>query len=353
MRNLCRCCGSNLSRCLPLFRIFFHWRRSCSAATAANRRCRSMPAASSGLRVQSPVSIHAAVSRARLQKRRLSTAVRARASASSRFPRSSCETSAVPGASRSQSATCSSKTSNSRAGPSSPVIHLSSLFKASVCGSANISENSEIAARNRRSATPHLVQGFRVAAEHQGLISNEMMQARPGDDLEGALHVGFGSQRDRHGFNRRGCLGGEKRIAAISLALDCELHRHFVRQHLRQLEKICSLPPLELQLHFTQRGGFLTRFDLPLVNAELDLALAALDLEKLSLNVRFEHGLQSATQLFVQQARERRLTRCVEIGLCRGDVVFPFAASKQSRVSVVFLLDGLHVTAADASHPQR
>src|SRR5262249_3340235 len=42
---------------------------------------------------------------ARSQKRRLSTAVRARASASSRFRRSSRQTSAVPGASRSQSAT--------------------------------------------------------------------------------------------------------------------------------------------------------------------------------------------------------------------------------------------------------
>jgi hypothetical protein len=69
--------------------------------------------------------------------------------------------------------------------------------------------------------------------------------------------------------------------------------------------------------------------------------------------VRFEHGLQSAIQLLVQQRRERRVTRCVEIGLFRGDVMFPFAASKQSRVSIVFLLDGLHVMAADSPHPQR
>jgi hypothetical protein len=32
-------------------------------------------------------------------------------------------------------------------------------------------------------------------------------------------------------------------------------------------------------------------------------------------------------QLLVQQRRERRVTRCVEIGLFRGDVMFPFAAS--------------------------
>ena len=127
----------------------------------------------------------------------------------------------------------------------------------------------------------------------------------------------------------------------------------FRGQHLRQLEKICSLPPLEFQLHFTQRGGFSTRFDLSLVNAELDLALAASELENLSLNVRFEHGLQSVTQLLVQQRCERRVTRRVKIGLFRRGIVFPFAASKQSRVSVVFLLDGLHVTATNSPHPQR
>src|SRR5262249_60818286 len=133
-------------------------------------------------------------------KRRLLPPVRARASASSRFRRTSRDTGAVPGLSRPQTppglATCFSKTSNSRAGPSSPVIHLSSLFKASVCGSANISENSEIAARNRRSATLHMGKAFAAPPALQGLLVTGRMQEHPAEVLHGALH--FESEGNAH-----------------------------------------------------------------------------------------------------------------------------------------------------------
>jgi hypothetical protein len=74
MRNLCRRAGSNLSRLLPVFRIFFQRRCNCSAATAATGVSRSKPAARSGLSAHSPVSIHATVSRARSRKRWLRAA---------------------------------------------------------------------------------------------------------------------------------------------------------------------------------------------------------------------------------------------------------------------------------------
>jgi hypothetical protein len=83
---------------------------------------------------------------------------------------------------------------------------------------------------------------------------------------------------------------------------------------------------LKFQLDFAQRRGFLARFDRSLIDAELNLAVATLDLENLSANARFEDGLEATPQFLVQQGREWRVTRCVQIGLLRIDILFPFLA---------------------------
>jgi hypothetical protein len=179
------------------------------------------------------------------------------------------------------------------------------------------------------------------------------VQTRTSDDPEGGLHVGVWSQPDWGGLDGVGLLGREERIAAIGLALNRQMHRQLMRQRFRQLKQVDRLPLPKFQLNFAQRRGFPARFDLSLVDAELDLALAALEPENLSANARFKHGLETTPQLLVQQGRERSVTRCVEIGLFPMDVVFPFAASEQGHISIVFLLDRLHETAAYPPHPQR
>ena len=58
--------------------------------------------------------------------------------------------------------TCLMKTSSSRAGPSSRVIHFNSLLIMADCGSSSMPPNSDIAARNRRRPIPGLVQALRL-----------------------------------------------------------------------------------------------------------------------------------------------------------------------------------------------
>jgi hypothetical protein len=115
------------------------------------------------------------------------------------------------------------------------MIHLSSAFSASDCGSGSMSENKEIAARNRRSAT-------RIWCRPSGSPFDQLVQACLGDGLEGGLHVGIGRHGDRSGFRRRRLLGGEQCIAPLGLALHRQLYRCFARQRLRQFEQVGGLP---------------------------------------------------------------------------------------------------------------
>ena len=94
----------------------------------------------------------------------------------------------------------------------------------------------------------------------------------------------------------RGLLSSNERVSAISFALNCQLHRHFVRQRLRQLEQDCRFPPLEFKLYFAERGGFPPCFNFSFVDAELNFAFAGLDLKNLTIYARFEDRLEGTTQ---------------------------------------------------------
>src|SRR5262245_57316072 len=110
---------------------------------------------------------------------------------------------------------------------------------------------------------------------------------------------------------------------------------------------------LKFQLDFAERRGLSARFDPSLVDADLDLACATLDLEHPATHARLEHGLKALTQLLVEQRPNRSVAGRVEVRLPRADVFLPFVAGEQGRAVAVFLLDRLHEAAADAPHPQR
>ena len=81
------------------------------------------------------------------------------------------------------------------------------------------------------------------------------------------------------------------RDAALGLALDRKLNRHFLGKHAREFEKLSSFAPLELQFHLAKGRRLATRFDLSLVDGELDLAVSTLDWIDRAAHTRLEYRL--------------------------------------------------------------
>src|SRR5262249_6796349 len=124
---------------------------------------------------------------------------------------------------------------------------------------------------------PHLVQPFGVAAERGGLIGDELAPTHPANGLKCGLAAAVGRERDRCRLYRLGRLAGDERVPALGLARDRKLNRHFLGEHTRELEKLSRFAPLELQFHLAKERRLATRFDLPLVDGEVDLANSTLD----------------------------------------------------------------------------
>src|SRR5262249_29184876 len=150
---------------------------------------------------------------------------------------------------------------------------------------------------------------------------------------------------------RLGRLAGDECVAALGLALDRKLNRHFLGKHARELEKLRGFAALELQFHLAKGRRLATRFDLSLVDGELDLAVATLDRIDRAAHARLEYRLQAAPHLLAEHGSEGGVLRDVEVGLSAADLVLP--AGKYCGAFAAFLLDGLNVAAADAPHSQR
>src|SRR5262249_8613266 len=109
---------------------------------------------------------------------------------------------------------------------------------------------------------------------------------------------------------------------------------------------------LELNVHPPKGRRLATRFDLPLVDGEFDLANSTLDRIDRPAHARLEYRLQAAPHLLAEHGCERGVLRDVEVGLPAVDRVFPFVARKSRGAFAVFPLDSLNVAAADAPHSQ-
>src|SRR5262249_11129315 len=186
--------------------------------------------------------------------------------------------------------------------------------------------------RDRRPETPksdpHLVQSFGVAAERGGLIGDELVQARPGNGLKCSLPAAVERERDRCRLYRLGRPARGEGVGAPGLALDRKLKRHFLGKHARELEKLSGFAPLELQFNLAKGRRLATRFDLSLVDGELDLANSTLDRIDRPAHARLEYRLQAAPHLLAEHGSERGVPRDVEVGLPAADRVLPFVARK-------------------------
>src|SRR5262245_1360415 len=186
--------------------------------------------------------------------------------------------------------------------------------------------------RDRRPQTPksdpHLVQSLGVPAERGGLIGDELAQARPGNGLKCGLPAVVGRERDWCRLYRLGRLAGDERVPALGLALDRKLNWHFLGEHARELEKLRGFAALEFQFHLAKGRRLATRFDLPLVDGEFDLANSTLDRIDRAAHARLEYRLQAAPQLLAEHGSERGVLRDVEVGLPAADRVLPLVAHK-------------------------
>ena len=167
------------------------------------------------------------------------------------------------------------------------------------------------------------------------------------------MPAAVGRKRDWCGFNSLRRLAGDERVPALGIALDRKLNWHFLSKHARELEKLSRFAPLEPQFHLAKGRRLATRFDLPLVNGELDLAISTLDRIDRASHARLEYRLQAAPHLLAEYRSERGVLRDVEVGLPAADLVLPFIAGKYCGAFAAFPLDGLNVAAADAPHSQR
>src|SRR5262249_15125844 len=157
-------------------------------------------------------------------------------------------------------------------------------------------------------------------------IAVELAQPRPGNGLKCGLPAAVGRERDRCRLYRLGRLAGDERVPALGLALDRKLNWHFLGQYARELEKLRGFAALELQFHLAKGRRLATRFDLPLVDGEFDLANSTLDRIDRAAHARLEYRLPSAPQLLAEHGCERGVLRDVEVGLPAADRVLPFVA---------------------------
>src|SRR5262249_11852929 len=129
-------------------------------------------------------------------------------------------------------------TSSSRAGPSSPVIHLSSALRACVCASSTIAENKEMAVRNRRNATRRLMQPFGIFRAHQRDVGGELAQACRGNFLKRVLNIKLAREHDGSELDGLRFIARGQPIAAFGLARDRQLDRNLLGQPVRELEQL-------------------------------------------------------------------------------------------------------------------
>src|SRR5262249_40095667 len=97
-------------------------------------------------------------------------------------------------------------------------------------------------------------------------------------------------------------------------------------QHARELEKLRGFTALELQFHLAKGRRLATRFDLPLVDGEFDLADSTLDRIDRAAHARLEYRLQAAPHLLAEHGSERCVLR--DVGLPAADRVLPLVARK-------------------------
>src|SRR5262249_61836390 len=102
-----------------------------------------------------------------------------------------------------------------------------------------------------------------------------------------------------------GPLVGDERVPAPGLALDRKLNWPFPGQHAGELEKLRGFAALELQFPLAKGRRLATRFDLPLVDGEFDLANSTLDRIDRAAHARLEYRLQAAPHLLAKHGSER------------------------------------------------
>src|SRR6266478_1356699 len=192
------------------------------------------------------------LSRNRLEQ----TAVNARATAASRRSARSCDRLRIPvnrawlfsrGAT-----TLVRKTSNSRAGPSSPVSHFSSRLMSRTSACATISENNDIAAQASQ-PDAHLMDALGVSGKDCRFVGDYLLETGKSNRSERGARRD--ARRNVKGFasRDRGILAGEKFVAALRLAFDGKFAGGRACDCSRELEQSRSIASLQLELCFTQR----------------------------------------------------------------------------------------------------
>jgi hypothetical protein len=120
----------------------------------------------------------------------------------------------------------------------------------------------------------------------------------------------------------------------------------------REIEDFLRPAVFEFQLDFAKPSRPAVGFDLPVVEGELDLAVLVVDGENPSSHPRFEHGPQVALELFVEEWRQGRIVRGLEIWAAAVDRALPLAALEQADAAVFALLDRLNDFVIDLSDTQ-